>query len=667
MRLADLPGVGPRLRERLREHYGDEEKAMQAVQDGDLPGLCRTLSERQALQLVQHARARKFNVSPDEFLATDEAVRIYSLLITRLAGFAHTEYARLKIGTLFPTSSREMIEVNRIDASRSIEVARRIEGLGINEQLRFIRPLRERADSRVRERALAASSAEDFQRLKSRGLDKLIDLHLAESPQELLALARSYSHVSLVGEGMGEEEGVERAESLEDWYLVPEAILGFYKENLEILAAAVKAASKLQGAGVEDFQGWEDFSNLIQRLGEKSDLEAERLSRLAAGLEGCLDQARAAANEELKRRIENSSLTLEGTDLLQVMSRGEGIRELFEVRMKGIYQEIIKEAKEHARKDLDLKGSEEVWLDEIFSSVVSYPLELDRSALRSFEQELRSRQEERGLKAKRELARGLAGERNRAEGLVHLLMEFDYAYALGSFALKEGLSFPEIVEETSLCFQGGRNLSLEEPEKVSYCLGGGPGEPGEKVALLSGVNSGGKTSLLDLITQIVILAQMGLPVPAESCRLSLFEEIYYFSKSRGTLSAGAFETAMRKFAVVENEKRKLVLADELESITEPGASARIIACMLDELNRRGSAAVFVSHLAEDVRRFSETSVRVDGIEAEGLDENNCLIVCRSPRYNYLAKSTPELILDRLARTTKGREKEFYARLLGKFR
>jgi len=667
LRLVDLPGVGPRSRERLIEHYGDEEKALQAVQAGDVPGLCRVLSERQALQLVQYARAQEYNVSNEEFLATDEAERIYSLLISRLAGFAHTEYARLKIGTLFPSSSREMIEENRIAASRSLELARRIEGLGIEEQLRFIRPLRERSPSRIRERALVASTSQDFQRLKSRGLDRLIDLHLAESPQELLSLARSYSLVTLVGEGMGESEGVERAESLEDWYLVPEAVLGFYKENMEILLSAVNAASKLQAAEVEGFEGWKDFSALINRLNEKSDLEAERLSRLAARLEGCIDQAAAAANEELRRRIEQSSLTLEGTDLLQVMSRGEGIRELFEVRMKGIYQEVLNQARQQARKELDLKGSEEVWLDEIFSTAVSYPLELDRGALRSFEQELRSQIEERGLKAKRELARGLAEGRSRAESLVHLLMEFDYAYALGSFALKESLSFPEIVEETCLCFQGGRNLSLEKPEEVSYCLGGGPGEPEEKVALLSGVNSGGKTSLLDLISQIVILAQMGLPVPAKSCRMSLFEQLYYFSKSRGTLSAGAFETAMRKFAVVENEKRKLVLADELESITEPGASARIIACMLDELNRRDSAAVFVSHLAEDVRRFSETSVRVDGIEAEGLDENNRLVVSRSPRYNYLARSTPELILERLARTTKGREREFYARLLGKFR
>jgi hypothetical protein len=89
--------------------------------------------------------------------------------------------------------------------------------------------------------------------------------------------------------------------------------------------------------------------------------------------------------------------------------------------------------------------------------------------------------------------------------------------------------------------------------------------------------------------------------------------------------------------------------------------------MLDELNQRGCVAVFVSHLAEEVRRFAETPVRVDGIEASGLDEENRLIVNRSPRYSFLARSTPELILDRLVRSTKGPEREFYSRLLAKFR
>ncbi len=666
MKLVDLPGVGSRIRERLLEQYGDEEIALQAVLNADVAGLCRALSERQALLLVQHARGLKYAVTPEQFLATDEAARIQQAIISHLAGYAHTEYARLKIGTQFASSSAMLLAENRKIALAAVQAAQKVQGQGLEELLKKIRPLREKAAARIRERAVAVSSTEAFQRLKARGLDRLIDLHLAESPAELMDLTRSYSHVCLVGEEMdGQAAEVEKAESLEEWYLVPEAVLGFYEDNLESLLAAAQAAKRLQDAGVSGFSGWESLQKLLARLSQSGDQEEERLERLAARLGGCVGEAAAWANDELKSKIERSSLTLGGTDLLLVMSRGEGVRELLEVQMKSVFALVLKEAKARASRELELQGAEAVWLDEIFLAEVCYPLELDRQALRSFEQELRSRREERGLKAKRENARGLQDKRDDAEALIHALMEYDYAYALGQFALVENLTFPEIVEEPCLSFAEGRHLFLDRAEAVSYSLGSA--DHPEKVALLSGVNSGGKTTLLDLISQIVILAHMGLPVPAQGCRLSLFEEFYYFSKSRGTLSAGAFETAMKKFAVVENEKRKLVLADELEAITEPGASARIIACMLDELNRRGCVAVFVSHLAEDVRRYVETPVRVDGIEAEGLDENNNLCVCRSPRYNYLAKSTPELILDRLVRSTKGPEREFYARLLAKFK
>ncbi|OPY49669.1 MAG: DNA-binding protein MutS2 [Methanosaeta sp. PtaU1.Bin112] len=667
MKLVDLPGVGSRIRERLIEQYGDEEKSLHAILNADVAGLCRTLSERQALLLVSHARGMKFAITPEQFLATDEATRIQQILLTRLASYAHTEYARLKIGTLFASSSGALLAENRKAALEAFQTAKMMQGRGLEKLLKDIRPLREKAAARVRERAVAATSAEDFQKLKSKGLDRLIDLHLAESPAELLDLARSYSHVCLIGDEVSGQaaEDMERAESLEEWYLVPEAVLGFYEENLETLLAAAQTAQKLHEAGIAGFAEWQSLHKLLARLNESADREGERLERLSASLGRCAEEAAAWANEQLKSKIEKSSLTLGGTDLLLVMSRGEGVREILEAQMKSVFAQVLKDAKARAAGQLDLAGAETVWLDEIFSEQISYPLELNRHALRSFELDLQSRREGRGLTRKREIARSLADKRDEAAALVHALMEFDYSYALGRFSLEERLTFPEIAEEPCLSFAEGRHLFLDRPEAVSYSLGSA--DHPEKVALLSGVNSGGKTTLLDLISQIVILAHMGLPVPAKDCRLSLFEEFYYFSKSRGTLSAGAFETAMRKFSVVENEKRKLVLADELEAITEPGASARIIACMLDELNRRGCVAVFVSHLAEDVRRCAETPVRVDGIEAEGLDENNNLRVSRSPRYNYLAKSTPELILDRLVRSTQGREREFYARLLAKFK
>ncbi|MCA1812160.1 MAG: hypothetical protein LC623_09155, partial [Halobacteriales archaeon] len=50
-----------------------------------------------------------------------------------------------------------------------------------------------------------------------------------------------------------------------------------------------------------------------------------------------------------------------------------------------------------------------------------------------------------------------------------------------------------------------------------------------------------------------------------------------------------------------------------------------------------------------------------------LDEENRLVVDRMPRMGVLARSTPEFIVQRLAATTKGAERELYGDLLAAFR
>jgi DNA mismatch repair protein MutS2 len=114
--------------------------------------------------------------------------------------------------------------------------------------------------------------------------------------------------------------------------------------------------------------------------------------------------------------------------------------------------------------------------------------------------------------------------------------------------------------------------------------------------------------------------------------------------------------------------RMAVLVDELESITEPGASARIIGGILESLAENPQTlGIFVSHLAESIMEHTSAPVRVDGIEARGLDDELNLVVDRNPRYNYAAKSTPELIVERLVRRADDEKKDFYQRLLDKFR
>lgn len=166
----------------------------------------------------------------------------------------------------------------------------------------------------------------------------------------------------------------------------------------------------------------------------------------------------------------------------------------------------------------------------------------------------------------------------------------------------------------------------------------------------------------------MIMSQMGLPVPADDACIGLCDELYFISKSKGVADAGAFETTLRTFArVIQSPNRKMILVDELESITEPGAAAKVIGGILEKLaENQNTCAVFVSHLAEEISKAVKTAIRIDGIEARGLDQNLNLVVDRNPIINHLAKSMPQLIITRLRELTKGDERETYEHILRKF-
>ncbi|MCQ8903712.1 MAG: DNA mismatch repair protein MutS [Methanothrix sp.] len=667
MRLQDIPGVGPRLRERLVSHFGSEEMALRAVANEDMEDLRAAIGERQAIATVRAARGLRYRASPESFLATDEAEGIYRAVLNRIAEHANTAYARMRIATLFPSGSPELINDMRSISLRSVDLRRRLGD--VRELLRRIKPLRRREAQRIRGRAIVARSPEELAKARSMGFERLLDVHLAESPGELRDTASGYDHVIVLGDPGASLPGVEIAERLDIWYIAPEAVLSFYTDNRDALEAAIELAALLEEREIERFEGLEKLRDALRRLFDDADSSSiSRIDDLLRRLPQAIDSAIARANTELRQRIEASSVTLGGQDLLRALGRGDLIRDVFEMQMQGIFKSVISDARARVAADLGLRGGEALWLEEIIPQEIKYPIEINHRALRQLELELRRRRESDALSRRREMARSLMSMGALAEDLMKRLMQLDFLYAIGSFALSYDLTMPELIEAAGIGFRDGRHLFIENPEPVSYSLGAcGISEHSERAAILSGVNSGGKTSLLELIAQIAILAHMGLPVPASECRISIFEELYFFAKSSGTLSAGAFESTMRKLSAVATEKQKLVLADEMEAITEPGASARIIASILDMIHENGSVALFVSHLADEIRRFSRTAVRVDGIEAEGLDDENNLMLSRSPRYNHLARSTPELILDRLVRTTEGGERIFYESLLTRFR
>jgi hypothetical protein len=685
--LRDIPRIGEKSANRLTEHFGSEKQALDAVINGEIAALCEVegMTEKSAISLIQEAHAVNEGVGIRDFLKTTEAYGIYERLMDRISGFAHTGYAKTKLRLYipYPSGKKERILKLQEEIGNIIGMAGKLDESKLSGLLPGIKPVKTSYSIPViRDRAILAATPENFELAKRFP----ISVQLVSNPGEAVDVARGYSHVIMdtafatidfPDDIDYEFLDLKRAET---WQVAPEKELVFFSRNLDSINSAILVLKMIRQhdsgfCGNVTDKDIERLSSGLEDLSSSSDMksgvdaEIDRCQHVLASLDDVIGRMEKQVNLEFSSLIEQSSITVKGFDLLAAMD-GSANR-IFEKEIRDKYNIVTLNAIKAVTTELRLSPSESGFVNNFFGDEVAHPITINPRGVEGLRNHLLRTITSRKLDHLKGYARKLSPMKENATLIVRKVLDFDVGYTIGCFAREFSLSMPSLKDNPGIGIRAGINLFLEKPVPVNYTVGdttmnAGIGELGSaRVVLLSGVNSGGKTTTIDLLAQTLILAQMGFPVPAAECELGLVDEFYYFGKSRGTMDAGAFESTIRDFSVVANRNKKIVLTDEMESITEPGASAKIISGILEELYENNGLGVFVSHLAEAILENTSYKIRVDGIEATGLDEDLNLIVDRNPRYNYLARSTPELIVERLSRKNVGNE--FYKRLLGKFR
>jgi dsDNA-specific endonuclease/ATPase MutS2 len=655
MELESIPGVGEKTAAALAE-LDDPEAALRA---GDVAAIARApgVTEGRAAA-VARAAIRREHDDPGGVLATDRARELYRDVLSLLQARAVTTYAERRLETLYPSASASRIEEVRAFAERAVE---RDPAPAVREALSGVEPLEPADTVRVRERCLATADAERYAAAEAAVPE--LSVEVVDDAGDLAELARSYSSVVALDEAFAGADVAgdvavrpDALESPEE--LVPERTLAFFAENRARLAAAADVA---EAAGLDAGPDPDALRDALSRLADDGtpvgDDELRRLSTAVDDLDAAVSTAESVANDRLRDAIRERDVTIDGTDFLSLVEQGARVDSLLGRELDGEFDAAVAAARDHLVDALDLADEADL-ARRAFPDDPTFPVAHDEDAVSRLRADLTTARDRRATRLKRDLAADLRALRDPAEALVREALELDVELAVARFARDFDCSMPAFGGE-GVAVEGGRLPLLEEPfdavDPVDYAVDG--------VTLLSGVNSGGKTSTLDLLAVVVLLAQTGLPVPADDARVERVSELHYYEKSQGTLDAGAFESTLRDFAeLADGADDRLVLVDELESITEPGASAKIVAGILESLHEQGATAVFVSHLAGEIRDAAGVDVAVDGIEAVGLEDGE-LVVERSPVTDLLARSTPELIVEKLAAEGDG---GFYERLLRKF-
>ena len=658
MDLEAIPGVGAKTADRLAQLEDPE----RALREGNVAALARApgITEGRAARIARGA-IRQQHGDTTEFLRTDRARELYGAVLGLLQERAVTDYAEKRLETIYPSASASRIEEVRAFAA---EAAARDPDPAVVDALGGVAPLTTPSGLRVRDRCLATSDAETYASAQEAFPE--LSVELVEDSRDLAELARGYATVIALDETFagldldGDVRVLPDAEGrLEE--VVPERLLRFFTDNSSRLeaAAAVHDAAALDAPC--DLDALRDGLDRLNDDGTvRGDEELVRLTNAVDDVDAAVSTAESVANDRLREAIQQRDVTIEGADLLSLVEQGARVDTLLDRELSEEFREAIEAARVHLADALSLRDHVDL-AEQAFSEDPSFPVEHEESAVSRLRTELAAERDRRASRLKADLAADLAALRGPVEELVRAALELDVELAVSRFARDFDCVLPTFAERgAGIDIEGGRSplldVAFESVDPVDYRVSG--------VALLSGVNSGGKTSTIDLVGLTVILAQMGLPAPAESVRLERFDALHYQAKSQGTLDAGAFEATLREFGdLVTGPGNRLVLVDELESITEPGASAHIIAGILEALHEQDATAVFVSHLAGEIREATGFEVQIDGIEAVGLVDGE-LRVDRSPVKGRLARSTPELIVEKLAESDA--DNDFYRRLLTKF-
>ncbi len=608
----DLPGIGPKLLRRLERKLGGPEGVEQALGRGDVAALSSVhgISQDRAVRIVQAHRGEAL-----EWLLTRDAEAVAEEALTPFLARAVSSLGRARLSTLAPTRDPDVFE-QRLERARGW--LERLETVDLEATAGHLRAIEHPSQPRPKPERdvaiLAEPGSQVLEEIDEEGLDKWVDVVTQADaiPRGSLVLAPTMNEVP---------PGAVHLPAKHGWEAVPWKDLAWLEANRRLLESLARLAPLLQA---EDHA-----SPLIEALTDGPQFGELDLEEIAQELV-------AEANATVEERIEE--VTLSGKAVLEVLQGGTS-RDVDQL-VNEAHQEACKAFRAHTGLASD-------------PFTEAYPIELDHSALAQLERERRQDVALERFRAAQSVARGVREHREGIDAMVEAGIELDAWQAVARTAEALALSLPEPGETFEV--NGALHLSLQgEGEPVDYPVPNG-------VALLTGANSGGKTTLLETLGQIALLAHLGLPVPAQGAKVPVLDGLAYYARPR-QLGAGAFEGFLRTVEdVLLTEDRVLVLADELEAMTELEAASAIIAEVVARLDAREAPAVLVTHLAPFI--LEHVQARTDGIEAKGLDESNQLVVDRTPRIGQVARSTPELILQRLRNEADGEREALYAAML----
>ena len=231
------------------------------------------------------------------------------------------------------------------------------------------------------------------------------------------------------------------------------------------------------------------------------------------------------------------------------------------------------------------------------------------------------------LRILRELTEKLQRIREPLLAAAGTIAELDSVFARARFARDFDAAMPEFSATNELRLEGARHPVLEDKLRkesraivpMTLTLGGE-----ERVLVISGPNTGGKTVALKTTGMAALAAQSGIPVAAQRAVLPLFDGVLVDIGDEQSIAAdlSTFSAHMLnlKTMLVEATPNSLVLVDEMGTGTAPEEGAALAVALLDEFRAKNCIVLAITH-HDRLKTYASTTPGVVNAAVEFDDVN----------------------------------------------
>ncbi|WP_213318101.1 DNA mismatch repair protein MutS [Chlamydiifrater volucris] len=229
----------------------------------------------------------------------------------------------------------------------------------------------------------------------------------------------------------------------------------------------------------------------------------------------------------------------------------------------------------------------------------------------------------------KELCEDIAKEKNAILSLAEGIARLDYVYSLATLASNENYCRPLIDNGDNLIIHKGRHPVVEQLLPSSTFIPNDTIMRGTKtrMMILTGPNMAGKSTYIRQTALLVIMAQMGSFIPAESAHIGIIDKIFTRIGAGDNLTKG-MSTFMVEMAETANilhnaTSRSLVILDEIGRGTSTYDGIAIAQAVIEYLlttEGRKAKTLFATHYKE-LTNLEDSFPQVENFHA-GINESN---------------------------------------------